>query len=132
MTNWSSLRGHRDIVMIPTPGAPNGADGQPSTDHYQVNSSSSMVKEKHWDLLRNCPEVKSIINQIEEKWPLLSDLKKIKEKRSEILTEFKAGRLKEDGAMQELLELKERLSHVDGQLQELHKANNLEVSTVTI
>ncbi|KAL1075830.1 hypothetical protein V6Z11_D11G391500 [Gossypium hirsutum] len=34
--------------------------------------------------------------------------------------------------MQELLELKERLSHVDGQLQELHKANNLEVSTVTI
>ncbi|KHG22019.1 Uncharacterized protein F383_30423 [Gossypium arboreum] len=68
----------------------------------------------------------SIIKQIEEKWPLLSDLQKIKDKRSEILTEFKAGRLKEDGAMQELLELKERLNHVDGQLQELHKANNLE------
>ncbi|KAG8479846.1 hypothetical protein CXB51_029471 [Gossypium anomalum] len=179
MTNWSSLRGHRDIVMIPTRGAPNGADGQPSADHYQVNSSSSMltggkkrsqkakgkcikkqclprvtggeesvgeltvehsgknltdqinrrackVKEKHWDRLSNFPEVISIIKQIEEKWPLLSDLQKIKEKRSEILTEFKAGRLKEDGAMQKLLELKERLNHVDGQLQELHKANNLE------
>ncbi|KAG4177631.1 hypothetical protein ERO13_A11G319900v2 [Gossypium hirsutum] len=179
MTNWSSLRGHRDIVMIPTPGAPKGADGQPSADHYQVNSSSSMltggkkrsqkakgkgikkqcltrvtggeesvgeltvehsgknltdqinrrtckVKEKHWDRLRNCPEVISIIKQIEEKWPLLSDLEKIKENRSEILTKFKAGRLKEDGAKQELDKLKERLNHVDGQLQELHKANNLE------
>ncbi|TYG96828.1 hypothetical protein ES288_A11G384400v1 [Gossypium darwinii] len=181
MTNWSSLRGHRDIVTTPTPGAPNGADGQPSAYHYQVNSSSSMltgekkrnqkakgkgkcikkqclprvtggeesvgeltvehsgknltdqinrrackVKEKHWDRLSNCPEVMSIIKQIEEKWPLLSDLQKIKDKRSEILTEFKAGRLKEDGAIQELLELKERLNHVDVQLQELHKANNLE------
>ncbi|XP_052479733.1 uncharacterized protein LOC105761756 [Gossypium raimondii] len=181
MTNWSSLSGHRDIVMIPTPGAPNGADGQPSADHYQVNSSSSMmtggkkrnqkdkgkgrgikkqclprvtggeesvgeltvqhsgkiytdqinrrickVKEKLLDWLRNCPEVISIINQIEEKWPLLSDLQKIKEKNSEIQTEFKAGRLKEDEAMQKMDELKERLNRVDGQLQELHKANNVE------
>ncbi|TYH47318.1 hypothetical protein ES332_D11G403400v1 [Gossypium tomentosum] len=181
MTNWSCLRGHRDIVTTPTPGAPNGADGQRSADHYQVNSSSSMmtggkkrnqkdkgkgrgikkqclarvtgeeesvgeltvqhsgkiytdqinrrickVKEKLLDWLRNCPEVISIINQIEEKWPLLSELQKIKEKNSEIQTEFKAGRLKEDGAMQKMDELKERLNRVDGQLQEFHKANNVE------
>ncbi|TYG96825.1 hypothetical protein ES288_A11G384000v1 [Gossypium darwinii] len=177
--NCPSLNGHRNIVTIPTPEAPNGANGQPSADQYQVNSSSSMltggkkrnqkakgkgikkqslprvtggeesleeltvehsgknltdqinrrtckVKEKHWDRLSNFPEVISIIKQIEEKWPLLSNLQEIKETRSEILTEFKADRLKEADAMQELLKLKQRLNHIDGQLQELHKANNVE------
>ncbi|KAG4177630.1 hypothetical protein ERO13_A11G319801v2 [Gossypium hirsutum] len=83
----------------------------------QINRRTCKVKEKHWDPLSNFPEVISIIKQIEEKWPLLSNLQEIKETRSEILTEFKADRLKEADAMQELLKLKQRLNHIDGQLQ---------------
>ncbi|KAA3472002.1 Methionine--tRNA ligase [Gossypium australe] len=202
MTNWSSLRGHRDIVMIPTPGAPNGADGQPSADHYQENSSGSMltgrkkrnqkdtgkgkgikkqrlprltgessnlgkesleehktveqswknltdqinrrmttlinltsigaktmtkifclflshllcdmkVKGKYWDWLRNCPKVLATVSQIEEKWPLLSNLQKIKENMKKIMAEFRAGSLMEVEAKQKLNELKKELYHID-------------------
>ncbi|XP_052480166.1 uncharacterized protein LOC105761735 [Gossypium raimondii] len=42
--NWSAHRDNGDIIMIPTPGAPNGANGQPlPPDDIQVNCSSSML-----------------------------------------------------------------------------------------
>lgn len=37
------LGGNERIIMIPTPGAPNGGNGQPSPDDNQVNPSSLML-----------------------------------------------------------------------------------------
>ncbi|KAG8479840.1 hypothetical protein CXB51_029540 [Gossypium anomalum] len=91
-----------------------------------------MVKEKHWDRLRNYPEVSATVRQIEEKWPLLSNLQKIKENMKQNLAEFKAGCLMEVDAKQKLLQVKKELNHIDQQLQlystgELDLGNFLEV-----
>ncbi|TYG48139.1 hypothetical protein ES288_D11G399800v1 [Gossypium darwinii] len=67
---------------------------------------------------------RKIIKQIETKWPLLSDLKKVKQNIKEIQRNHKGQRLPEAEAKQKLFQVRNELRQFDQQLKELNKGKN--------
>ncbi|MBA0742879.1 hypothetical protein Gogos_015890 [Gossypium gossypioides] len=80
-----------------------------------------MIAERACDLL---PKIFGSLEQIEAKWPLLSDLKKVKQNIKEIQRNHKGQRLPEAEAKQKLFQVGNELIRFDQQLKELNKGKN--------